>query len=160
MEQRQQKSALVLKYAKRRFDGGNEVDLIRAIERQQDVSQLNKVYQHGTNETVNPGFSAPMNLSLVTPVAVNKTEVAQKPVSNQNRKVWETVIKGPLQICIGLVGILTAGLAIWTFRRFNNQPMLEQSKVVFADCVKTLGKGLLDTAVSPVRVLKALVSKG
>jgi hypothetical protein len=57
------------------------------------------------------------------------------------------------------VGMMTAGLAIFTFHRLNNQPLLKQSKGVFADCWKTFGKGVLDTITTPVRVLKAATAK-
>ncbi|WP_373532193.1 hypothetical protein [Vampirovibrio sp.] len=150
MEQRQQKPALTLKYAKRRFDGGNEAELIRAIE----VSQMNKLYNHAQmgTEPAHNTFSAPLNLSPNPGVQAQKPQVSKR--TRQSRMV-EAAITGPLQLCIGVVGMLTATLAIITFRRADNQPMLDQSWIVFRDCRKTLIKGIKDCLTTPIRVVKA-----
>ncbi len=154
MEQRQQKSALVLKYAKRRFDGGNEAELIRAIE----TANMNKLYnpQGNAMSPISQGFTAPLNLTP-HPAAV---QTAAKPaqVTRQSR-ILEAVIRGPLQICIGVVGMLTASLAIVTFKRANNQQLVQQSWVVFHDCRKTLLKGFTDCLTTPARVLQAGLKK-
>jgi hypothetical protein len=158
MEQHQQKAALVLKYAKRRFDGGNEAELIRVIERQQDIDQLNKLYQH--SEPANGmsfSFTAPMNLASAP--EVQQQDAQQKARNTRYSKLGDILVRGPLQICIGLVGILTAGLAIMTFSRQGNEAMLQQSHLVFGECVKSLRKGCWDTLVSPVKVVKAIVTK-
>jgi hypothetical protein len=73
--------------------------------------------------------------------------------------MWEAAMRGPLQLCIGVVGMLTAVLAIVTFRRANNQPMLDQSLIVFKDCRQTFFKGFLDCFTTPVRVVKAGLKK-
>lgn len=150
MEQRQQKPALTLKYAKRRFDGGNEAELIRNIE----VSQMNKLYNHtqATTEFGNPSFSAPLNLSPNTGENAPTPKFTKR---TRQTRMLEATILGPLQLCIGVVGMLTAGLAIVTFGRADNQPMLQQSWVVFHDCRKTLIKGVKDCLSTPVRVIKA-----
>jgi hypothetical protein len=158
MEQRQQKSTLVLKYAKRRFDGGNEAELIRVIERQQDIAQLNKLYQNPeSTDGLNFNFPSPFNLAP-QPVAPQQ-EAPKKAVHPVRSKVWETILRGPLHICIGVVGVLTASLAIVTFRRQGNDLMVEQSRMVFNECVKSLRKGCWDTLTTPVRVVKVLFSK-
>jgi hypothetical protein len=150
MEKRQQKTVLTLKYAKRRFDGGNEAELIRTIE----ISQMNNLYKNtqASTNSGNPTFSAPLNLSPNPGVKVQTTKVTQH--TRQQRMV-EAAIMGPLQLCIGVVGMLTAGLAIVTFGRAQNQAMLEQSWMVFHDCRKTWIKGLKDSLSTPVRVIKA-----
>lgn len=155
MEQRQQKSAIVLKYAKRRFDGGNECDLIKAIERQQDVDQLNRAYS-GAFTNLKTGFTAPLNLTP-QPAAAAPQAAPVKP--GKRSKVMEAAIRGPLQVCIGLVGMLTAGLAIVTFRRSRNEVMLEQSQIVFNDCVKAFRQGVWESFTTPVRVLKVALAK-
>ena len=157
MEQHQEKTTLILKYAKRRFDGGNEAELIRAIERQQDVAQLNKLFGDNNGPgNVSVGINVPLNL---TPQQSAQQPVGPKQEFGKRAKVRDAVIRGPLQVCIALVGLLTAGLAIMTFRKQQNSPMLEQSRVVFADCRKTLRKGLWDTVTTPVRVLKIVITK-
>jgi hypothetical protein len=151
MEQRQQKSVLTLKYAKRRFDGGNEAELIRNIE----VSQMNKLYSHTQAASTDFGdstFSAPLNLSPNLGVNAPTPKVTKR--SPQTRMV-EAAITGPLQLCIGVVGMLTAGLAVITFGRADNQTMVHQSWVVFHDSRKTWIKGVKDCLSTPVRVIKA-----
>lgn len=159
MEQHQQKSAIILKYAKRRFDGGNECDLIRSIERQQDVEQLNRAYGgSGAFSNANTGFVAPLNLA---PHAAPAPAKAAAPVKKDKRtQLLEAAVRGPLQICIGVVGMLTAGLAIVTFRRTQNEAMLQQSNQVFSECLKALQKGVWESFTTPVRVLKVLFTKG
>lgn len=147
MEQRQQKPSVTLKYAKRRFDGGSEIDLIRTIE----VAQMHKMY--GPEQTQPQNFSAPLNLAPGQ--AQNQTAQAQPIVRSRRTRMTEAAIRGPLQICIGIVGMLTAGLAVVTFHKTNNQVLLAQSWTVFHDCRKALGKGLLDCLTTPARVWKA-----
>lgn len=155
MEQRQQKSALVLKYAKRRFDGGNEAELIRAIE----TANMNKLYnpQGNVMSPVSHGFTAPLNL---TPHPAAAAQPAVKPAqATRQSRILEALIRGPLQICIGVVGMLTASLAIVTFKRARNQHLVQQSWVVFHDCRKTLVKGFTDCLTTPARVLQAGLKK-
>jgi hypothetical protein len=151
MEKRQQKTAMILKYAKRRFDGGQEVDLIRAIERQNQTDQLGRMYgQPQDLHAVTSSVSVPLAPAAAVQLE-NQPAAGPKP-----SKVWEAVIMGPLQIAIGMVGMLTAGLAIVTFRRVQNEVMLQQGQLIFRDCAQTFRKGLWDTLTTPVRVVKAI----
>lgn len=152
MEQRQQKSALILKYAKRRFDGGGEIDLIRSIE----VAQMNKLY-NSPQTSINHSFSAPLNLTA-TPTEAPKVQ-AQPVQRTPQSRMLEAAMRGPLQICIGVVGMLTASLAVITFKQAKNKPMQEQSWALFHDCRKGLQKGLVDCLTTPVRVVKAGLKK-
>jgi hypothetical protein len=154
MEQRKQKPALVLKYGKRRYDGGPEVEAIRAIERQQAVAQMSHLQNRQRHlEPVQIQVeSAPEPVTLPQPAPV--AQAAPATGSRKNR-ILEALLLGPMELCIGAVGIMTATLAIITFRRLNNAELLEQSRAVFRDCVKTFRKGLLDTLTTPVRALKA-----
>lgn len=152
MEQHQQKPALVLKYAKRRFDGGSEIDLIRSIE----VAQMNKLYS-GPQTSVNPSFSEPLNLAAA-PVAAPQPQPQAIQRTRQSRML-EAAMRGPLQICIGVVGMLTASLAVITFKQAKNKPMQEQSWALFHDCRKGLQKGLVDCLTTPTRVVQAGLKK-
>ncbi len=154
MEKRQQKTAIVLKYAKRRFDGGQEAELIRAIERQNATEQLNRIY--GNSNDVTPGTTGE-----ATPLSTHAaSQLENQPgAAPHASKLWEVVILGPLQVAIGAVGMLTAALAIVTFRRAQNEVMLQQSQLIFGDCLKTFRKGLLDALTTPVRVVKVLHTK-
>lgn len=156
MEKRQQKTALTLKYAKRRFDGGQEIDLIRAIERQNHTDQLNRMYgepQQGASNNVHTGVSVPL-----TPVHAVELENMPAP-GPQPSAIWQAVIMGPLQVAIGAVGVLTACLALVTFRRVQNEVMVQQSRLILHDCAKTFRKGLWDTLTTPARVYKASLKK-
>jgi hypothetical protein len=155
MEQRKQKTAMILKYAKRRYDGGPEVETIRTIERQQTLEQLNRLQNQQR-------VLEPAELK-VEPAAVNTpAPVAAEPVSPaeaKRNKLLAAAALGPMEICVGTVGIMTATLAIITFRRLKNEELLNQSKTVLVDCLKTLRKGFIDTITTPVRVSKAALAK-
>lgn len=156
MEQREQKSGLVLKYGKRRFDGGNEIELIRSIEKQKALKQLQDLEKQKLNEIQ-------MDIGVQKPDAEAKSE--EKPLSSLieakpliRNRFWEVLLLGPLAICIGTVGMLTASVAILVFRHMNNEAMLEQSRQVLQDCCKTLKKGLLDSLTTPARLYKVCVA--
>jgi hypothetical protein len=153
MEQHKQKSSIILKYAKRRYDGGPEIDTIRSIERQQVVSYLNKLHKEAkTQEEAKAAEPAPaVEPQVETPVS------GQPSASTRKSRVLHALMVGPVQVCIGLVGLMTAGLAIFTFRKVNNEQMLKQSKTLLNDCLGTFRKGLVDTLTTPVRVLKAAI---
>jgi hypothetical protein len=157
MERRhQQKSALILKYAKRCYDGGPEIDLIRNIERQNQTDQMNRMY-HGANKAgvTRPECAHPQTAGTVPFSQYNPAQVDGNVAQVQFSPVAEAVLMGPLQVAVGLVGMLTAGLAILTFSQAKNEGMVQQSKQVFSDCAKTFKKGLWDTLCTPVRVFKA-----
>jgi hypothetical protein len=69
--------------------------------------------------------------------------------------VMETILMGPLEVTVGIVGMLTAGLAVATFRQAGNTEMTAQSQQVMRDCYKTFLKGLWDCFTTPVRVFRA-----
>lgn len=159
MEQRQQKAVTILKYGKRRFDGGNEAELIRTIERQQEVEQFNRLYYPEHAGSAGMSFSAPLSIS---PLTVQQTPEMSQPApqpATRFSRFGEIALRGPLQICIGLVGLLTTGLAIVTFHRAQNHMMVAQSRAVFQDCLRTLQQGLWDTLMTPVRLVRAAMQK-
>lgn len=159
MEQREHKSGLVLKYGKRRFDGGTEIELIRSIEKQKALKQLNELQKQHLNEvqtelaTKQPKQEAEAPTEQAVPEAVAETPPDVK------RRVQEALLLGPLAVCIGSVGVLTAMLAIAAFRQMKNDAMLQQSRLVLKDCWKTLRKGLADSITTPVRVYRAATGK-
>lgn len=153
MEQRKQTSPLVLKYGKRRFDGGTEVELIRTIERQKTMLELRRLQEQHLEEVKTDLAKPSAQANLTPPAAEPAKEPA--PVARKNR-VLEAWILGPMELCVGAVGLLTATLAVITFRQLNNEPLLKQSQGVFNDCLGTFRKGIIDTLTTPIRVLKAL----
>lgn len=155
MEQRQQKSSMVLKYNKRRFDGGTEIEMIRTIERRNAIAQLERL--SAQTATSNPITEQPIisEQPVLQPPAPHEEPA---PVPRKSR-VLEATILGPMELSVGIVGIMTATLAIYTFHRLNNQPLLKQSQGVLRDCVKTFNKGIVDTLTTPVRVVKAAAAK-
>lgn len=141
-----QKPSTILKYNKRRFDGGFEIEQIRQIESQQAVARLNRLYQEKQADTAQP----------CAPVSINPPVQPQAPKPARINKHLAAWIMGPLEICIGVVGILTSLLALFTFRQLNNAPMVQQSEHLLQDCVKTLKKGIIDTIIAPAKAIKAL----
>jgi hypothetical protein len=158
MEQHKQKSSIILKYAKRRYDGGPEIETIRSIERQQVVSYLNKLHKENrAQEAAKIETQAAEPAPTVEPQV--ETPVSGQPsASTRKSRVLHALVVGPVQVCIGLVGLMTAGLALFTFKRVNNEPMLKQSKTLLNDCWGTFRKGLADTLTTPFRVVKAAIS--
>jgi len=155
MEKRhQQKTAMILKYAKRRFDGGPEVDLIRSIERQNQTDQLGRMYNGGG---VSHPEAGPMQAAGTIPVNPAPQTAQMDAQANQVQfsPVAEAVLMGPLQISVGAVGMLTAALAVVTFHQAKNEVMVQQAKQVFSDCLQTFKKGVWDLFCTPVRVFKA-----
>lgn len=150
MERRpQQRANLVLKYVKRRYDGGGEADLIRSIERQNQNDQLNRMYQGAPVPQAAPAASVPVSQEMPgQPEALQAEDLKFSPVT-------EAILMGPLQLSVGSVGMLTAALAILTFRQAKNEVMVQQAKQVFNDCMITFNKGLRDTLAMPVRLFKA-----
>lgn len=175
MERKQnQKSSIILKYNKRRFDGGSEIEQIRQIEYKQTVAQLDKLYGQQNEQQANlrtntlSNSAAAPNLApalppaqpLVEPVTELNELPAPKSESKldkRSQKLLEVWILGPMELCVGVVGMLTSLLAIFTFTRMQNEALVKQSKGVFKDCLKTFNKGLLDTVTAPVKALKVAV---
>ena len=133
----------VLKFPKRRYDGGTEIELIKAIERKQKTTKFAEIKaQH---------------------MAMNQKNEKSMPIDppkkqTKKQKLFQAIMMGPLEIAIGLVGLLTTVLAVFTFTQFKNEAMAEQSRNVFDECLKTLSKGWFDTLTMPNKLLKAAVS--
>jgi hypothetical protein len=154
MEHQQKQSVLVLKYDKRRFDGGMEIDQIRHIERRQSIAQMERMTQpHSLLETSMQTVEAPPtdNAPVQAP--------AEAQTQKRTHKVLDACIVGPLAICIGVVGILTACLAILMFTKMDNQPLLAQARTIMNDCVKSLKKGIVDTLTTPIRVFALITTR-
>lgn len=159
MEKRQEKSALVLKYGKRRYDGGNEIELIRAIERQKAMKQLNDLQKE---HLVEVQADIAKQTEAATPIQQDSASASPLQTASStsdppiiNKKLMEAFLLGPMELCIGSVGMLTATLGVIAFKHMQNEQLLAQSQVVFNDCWKTFKKGLLDSLTTPVRVFKA-----
>ena len=161
MERKQQKQSIILKYSQRRYDGGLEIEQIRAIEHKQAVAQLNNIYSLDERRVQPLTATSPVLLPQAeTPVApVLPLPLEQTPRAKKSKRIFEAYIMGPMELCVGVVGMLTSLLAIYTFSRTNNEALVAQSKTVFNDCLKTFNKGILDTLTAPVRALKVAVSK-
>lgn len=162
-------NSMVLKFEKRRYDGGSEIELIQYIE---NCNRYNAA--QGNNQQV---MSQPMNPQMMQEPMVHSVPQQQQvqgqgesrslagtvqqfganEKASRSRQVLETLALGPMEIAVGSVGILTSGLAIVTFSQMNNPEMAEQSKAVLKECTSTLLKGFVDTLWSPVKALKVAV---
>ncbi len=137
-------SAKVLKFRKRLYDGGSEIALIQAIEAGRHVaSQLKK-------PTMTP--EEPKVEEKPAPAAESKEP-------GKGRQITDTLLMGPLELVVALVGILTAGIAIATFTHFKNEALLQQSRNILRDCGQMLMKGLKDTLHTPGKVMKLAMSR-
>ncbi|MBX2861846.1 MAG: hypothetical protein KTR14_11480 [Vampirovibrio sp.] len=133
---------VVLKYDKRRYDGGSEVELIEYLEAQNAVAQLNnpELRQYELKE-------------------LQQQAAAASAAKSRWQKIAEALAIGPMELAVGTVGIFTSLLAIATFRWFNNHTMADQSKQVLRDCWKTLGQGCIHLATGPVKAIKILLTR-
>lgn len=148
---------IVLKFPKRRYDGGTEIALIQAIERKREAAQFADIQARYLKEAQ---ARHPNLKRQPAPESAKTGRVNPKnaPKPDRKNRVLQAIIMGPLEICVGLAGILTVGLAVFAFHQFKNPAMLTQSKTVFRDCVKTLGKGCKDTMLMPGRALQAALA--
>lgn len=153
---------LLIDATKRRFDGGTEIDLIAQIEAQQESSELD--HKRDTHRSNRKKHAKRQHNTTGHKHAHNKRMAVSAEIPLTNRTAvprWkyaaDTLLLGPLQIAVGCVGILTSGLALATFAKNNDKHMVEQSKDVFFDCLKTLATGVFHLAISPISFVKTLV---
>ncbi|MBY0404320.1 MAG: hypothetical protein K2X66_10515 [Cyanobacteria bacterium] len=121
---------LVLQYQQRRYDGGSEIELIRYIEEKQALK---------LQET-----------DVIVPQVV--LQVSKKT------KMMEVLLMGPMEIAVGTVGVLTTLIAVFAFTQQKNWPMVEQSRMVQKECVKTFWQGCVNTLSSPWKALKLTIT--
>lgn len=142
---------LALRFEKRRFDGGTEVDLIQQIEEQQarQLAQAGLV----SNERAAAMVSRPRAQRVVQRIQPAYQAAPVKP-RNKVTAAWEAIIVGPLEIAVGAVGVLTSILALATFFKSKNEVMAQQSKLIMRDCSITFVRGFLNSAMTPVRLVK------
>ncbi len=142
-------NAMVLKFDKRRYDGGSEMELIQYIESGQLASSV---------AMTAPSAPAPVSgASAATATVPAKGGSVSKKPKARSKQVLEVLVLGPMELAVGSVGILTSGLAVVTFAKMNNPEMEAQSKVVLRECVKTLIKGVIDTVFAPIKAIKVAV---
>lgn len=167
----------VLKFPKRRYDGGTEIALIEAIEKKKKATseasrfseikamemktlqeQNKKAWAKTASRTehkISEDKSEGVNKQSV-PVTATQSEPIAQVKATKKQKIFQALIMGPLELCVGMVGVITSLLAIMTFKYFNNEPMETQSKQVLEDCFKTINKGILDTVSMPNYLVKAM----
>lgn len=126
--QAKKQQPIVLQYTNRRYDGGSEIELIKYIE---------------SKRTVN----------------LNEAEVVQAPKVKQSRskRILESLILGPMEVAIGVVGMMTTVLAIVTFKHQQKLELVQQSKAVFKECWKTFWQGALHLVTGPWQAAKLAV---
>ncbi len=172
MKKQDKNALMVLKYGKRRYDGGSEVQQIERIERKQALAQLRALeLQTETMEkpenaelpekssepvaTATLGMDAdlrpPVVLKLVPPLPA----ISEADKNTRRYRVVEALIIGPLALSVGMVGLLLTGLALFVFGRAGNQTLVEQAVDIRSQCMLALRKGFLDTLTTPTRVFKA-----
>lgn len=123
--QTEKKAQVVLQYSKRRYDGGSEIELIKLIEARQAMKTARELDKQAKPKSISRG-----------------------------KRVLEAILIGPMEIAIGMVGMMTTTLAIATFAHQQKSNLVEQSKAVFKECAYTLWKGLWHTLIAPARAVK------
>ena len=126
---------IILSYKRRRYDGGPEVELIAYLEAQHQQQQLT-------------GTTLLEDLLYETEDAPAEKTLWQK--------MGEVLFIGPLEIFVGVLGMLTTGIAATAFKAFMNPALNAQSRAVFADCWTTFKQGCVHTVKAPIRVFQVL----
>ena len=152
---------LVLECHTRRFDGGTEGELIRQIE---DRQRRQAILAGGGGRMTQPTSSHDLSqgkVAIRSHSAPSAEGITATPLENRRPKrirlALDCLIVGPLQIAVGIVGILTAVLALAAFIKNKDEVLTAQSKHILKECGITLARGVLETVLSPFKVLKALV---
>ncbi len=156
---------LATELTERRFDGGTEIDLIAQIEAKQKNQQHNQPRSatprgvgkanHTTRPQAHAKAQSLQGRAMETNAGIPLEGRASKP--NRIKHAVDTLMVGPLQIAVGIVGMLTSGLAMASFRKAGDEALQAQSKSIFKDCSLTLLIGLYYTVVSPLRCIKTLL---
>ena len=168
-DSRSPQRGIVLKFKKRRFDGGSEVALIKAFERQEARAQQSRLLIRTEPLSISPlsipkdgGFAENRSKEPCEgPCESEITEVIKpekEPVLSKNPYI-EALCLGPLELCVGLLGIMTATLGIVTFGHLKNQDLAQQSRDVLQDCFKTIGKGMADTLAGPGKAVNLVFGR-
>jgi len=134
-----QPKPIILNFKKRRFDGAHEMDALTLVYTNRKVILSQVPTEQETSHRLEQG------------------QCQRAPQSKKSQRILQALITGPLEVAVGSVGILTAGIAIFTFSWCNNTALVNHSKNVFSDCVKTMGQGLVNTVIGPGKALKVLV---
>jgi len=160
-ENKTKKSTIVLKFKKRRYDGGTEIELIQNIERQKaaQFADLKKKQAEELMHKIEATSDQPGR--LMTESVHGAAEPVVQPATpevprSKARRVMEAFALGPLEMLVGSLGIVTAGFAILTFRYMNNKTLEAQSTAVLEDCWKAIGRGLAHALTAPGRALTEL----
>ncbi|MGE0201648.1 MAG: hypothetical protein AB7P76_11855 [Candidatus Melainabacteria bacterium] len=144
------RKAMVLKFSKRRYDGGSEMELIQELDSARRIIQPRKAFAEPRAQESAVAGSMP-----VMPDA--KAATGKKPAP-RTQKILQALLMGPLQMTIALVGLLTTGLALVTCIYYRNESLAAQSRLVYRECLKTLMKGLTDTFIGPGKALQAVMA--
>jgi hypothetical protein len=125
---------IILSYKRRRYDGGPEVELIAYLEAQQQ------------------------QLSGTTLLEDLMGEQDTEPLTEKTlwQKVGEVLFIGPLEIFVGILGMITTGIAATAFKAFMNPALNAQSRAVFADCWATFKQGCVHSVKAPIRVFQVM----
>jgi hypothetical protein len=126
---------IILSYKRRRYDGGPEMELIAYLEAQHQQKTLS-------------GYSELDELMADYDDMAPTAHHAAKHKSLW-QQVGEVLCMGPLEIFVGLLGMITTGIAATTFKTLMNPALTAQSRAVYDDCWDTCKQGLAHTLKAP-----------
>jgi hypothetical protein len=88
-------------------------------------------------------------------VKLQEVQQKLKHDSSRSRRAWEALLIGPIELCVGAVGMMTTLFAIFAFTQLKNKDMVKQSKTVLKECLHTFIHGIAHSVLGPGRALKA-----
>jgi hypothetical protein len=143
---------VTLKVDRPRFDGGIEIDLNKYFEAKRRATAI---LPHAVSAAPEAA-EAILDHGLSAPNAPVDEAEEQAPISNYSR-IMHILLQGPLEIVVGLAGVLTTILALMTFSACRNQVLVAQSKVLFQDCGRMFVQGWANTLLGPGKAVRELV---
>lgn len=159
---KKQRRPVVLKFKKRFYDGEQEAELIKRLERryqemhfdENGTPKVNAETPASTVDNVRPSLRV-VNHSAASPVVAPTAAPAQPSVSKKHL-ILQALFLGPLEISVAILGVITAGFALVTFACFKNQELNQHSRVVLVECKKAFARGIKNTIAGPGKALQHL----
>lgn len=159
---------IVLKFKKRFYDGEQEVELIKRLERRyqemqfdENATQKTGVAASSTTTGVRPSLRVvnPKDHQEISPTAAPAEAVetvAETNAASKKQQILQALFLGPLEISVAILGVITAGFAMITFACFKNQELNQHSQVVLVECRKAFIRGIKNTISGPGKALQHL----
>jgi hypothetical protein len=134
---------IILNYKQRRYDGGPEMELIAYLESQHKQLEITEAGSMGT--------------LLEDILDDEEAQLFAAPMSRW-RQMGEVLCIGPLELFVGILGMVTTGIAATVFSVFMNPTLSQQSRSVYTDCWETVKQGAVHMATAPLNLVRLVRS--